>query len=73
MSDRDVERELEANRRRAGQDPTLDEDANLDADGDVIDPLTRVFRGPDDDDEDALEERREESDEEQRPGHERDR
>lgn len=68
MTDPDVERELEANRRRDENRVAGDPGDAGPADDDAIfDPLTRVFTGPPDDDEEAEEGRREENDEEQRP------
>lgn len=66
MTDRDVQREEEANRRRAeedgGEDNTIIDTAEA-----AIDPLTRVMGGPNDEDEEDAEDRREANDAEQRP------
>jgi len=67
MTDPDVEREEELNRRRH-----VDED---DDDGSIVDtveaamdPITRAIQGSSDVDEEDVEDRREANDAEQRPG-----
>lgn len=66
MSDPDVQRELEANRRRDEQRDG-DDGSVLDTAESAINPLARVIRSPDEDDEESAESRRELNDEAQRP------
>ena len=67
MTDPDVQREEEANRRRHVDEDDGD-NSIVDSVEAAIDPITRVIRGPNDEDEEDVEARREANDAEQRPG-----
>lgn len=66
MTDRDVQREEEANRRRDIEDDGED-NSIVDSAEAAINPLTRVIRGSNDMGEEDVEARREANDAEQRP------
>ncbi len=68
MTDRDVEREIEANEQRANDDARDDDDGILDTAEDAISPITEAIGRADDDDEDAAASQRRLNDEEQRRG-----
>jgi hypothetical protein len=68
MTDRDVEREIEANEQRANDEARDDDDGILDTAEDAISPITEAIGRADDDDEDAAESQRRLNDEEQRRG-----
>jgi hypothetical protein len=69
MTDRDVEREIEANEQRANDEARDDDEGILDTAEDALSPITdAIGRADDDDDEDAAESQRRLNDEEQRRG-----
>jgi hypothetical protein len=69
MTDRDVQREIEANERRdLARDETGNDGPMIDTAERILDPITDAIGLSEEPDRDDLEERRVENDEEQRAG-----
>jgi hypothetical protein len=67
MTDRDVQREIEANEERANRQERDEDDGIIDAVEDLISPVVDTIQRGDTDDVDTVEDRVRENDAEQRP------
>jgi hypothetical protein len=67
MTDRDVQREIEANEARANRQERDEDDGIIDAVEDLISPVVDTIQRGDTDDVDTVEDRVRENDAEQRP------
>jgi hypothetical protein len=67
MTDRDVQREIEANEARANRQERDEDDGIIDAVEDLIDPVVDTIQRGDADDVDTVEDRVRQNDAEQRP------